>query len=167
MKTAALGIRNLTDARYFAAMNVDWIGFDMSVHSPLTMEYVNAFAEWVEGPKLMLDVRGRTTDEIAGFLSELNADALLVDNNVELSMYNGLTAKMEDSTADITITALLPTSSDGTDKWWLVNSPDQIATLDSAPDITIAVAGGDEDKVGVKNYELLDAIFESLEAIND
>ena len=126
MKTAALGVRNLTDARYFAAMNVDWIGFDMSVDSPLTMEHILAFSEWVEGPRLLLDVRGRTPDEIATFLGDFNAHALLVDNNAELSMYSGLVAKLGGEECDIVISTAPPASTAVPDQWWLVNSAAQL-----------------------------------------
>ena len=166
MKTAALGVRNLTDARYFAAMNVDWIGFDMSVESPLTFEHILAFKEWVEGPRLLLDVRGRTLDEIAGFLSEFEADALLVDNNVELSMYHGRIAKMLGDHADIAISMTRPETSDGIERWWLINSPAQLDSPEGVPDCTIAVTGGDEQQVGVKDYDVLDEIFAKIEALN-
>lgn len=166
MKTAALGIRNLTDARYFAAMNVDWIGFDMSVDSPLSMEHILAFSEWVEGPRLLLDVRGRTTDEIASFLAEFEADALFVDNNVYLDMYNGKVAKMSHDSADIVISTVPGSDSADADLWWIVNSPHQLHALEKLPNCTIAVTGGDEHKVGVKNYDELDEIFEKLEAMS-
>lgn len=167
MKTAALGIRNLTDARYFAAMNVDWIGFDMSADSPLTVEHIQAFSDWVEGPKILLDVRGRTTDEIAAFLGELQADALFVDNNVQLDMYNGQIAKMDHDSADILISAKPTDGTHGVEIWWLVNSSDQLRSLEHLPDCTIAVTGGEEDKIGVKNYDELDEIFSLIEELND
>lgn len=166
MKTAALGIRNLTDARYFAAMNVDWIGFDMSSESPITMEHIQAFSDWVEGPSIMLDVRGRTIDEIATFLSELEVEALFVDNNVHLDMYRGKIAKMSHDSADIVITTKPGSDTSEADLWWIVNSPEQLRSLERLPDCTIAVTGGDEDKVGVKNYDDLDEIFEKLESMD-
>ena len=65
MKIIANRVTNLTDARYFAAMGVDWIGFDMGTDSQLSIEHVIAFSDWVEGPQFYLDVRGRSEEQIA------------------------------------------------------------------------------------------------------
>jgi hypothetical protein len=55
MKTQliATGIRSLHEARYFAAMGVGWIGFDLSATS---IDEINAISEWVVGPLTFAEV---------------------------------------------------------------------------------------------------------------
>lgn len=50
-------ISNLTDARYFAAWNIQWMGynFDPGSDQPLSKEAFNAIAAWVEGPERVLE----------------------------------------------------------------------------------------------------------------
>jgi hypothetical protein len=39
--------------------------------------------------------------------------------------------------------------------------------VEHLPDCTIAVTGGEEDKIGVKNYDELDEIFSLIEELNN
>jgi len=47
-------LTNLTDARYFAAQGVDWLGFSLQPgdESQVSPALVSAIVEWVEGPKV-------------------------------------------------------------------------------------------------------------------
>ncbi len=51
MKIKAVGITNLTDARYFAAQGAEWMHFDFRITSPFYIESANAEAimNWVDG----------------------------------------------------------------------------------------------------------------------
>lgn len=55
MLLKASRITNLTDARYFAAREVDFLGFNLEEGTPGYLEpmYMKAIREWVEGPKIV------------------------------------------------------------------------------------------------------------------
>lgn len=54
-KVFASTITNLTDARYFAAWEVDWLGFEVSENGPhaLSADAVKEIVEWVDGVKII------------------------------------------------------------------------------------------------------------------
>ena len=51
-------IENLTDARYFAARDVEWLGFhlDENDEEAISIHELNAIKEWVEGPKILAEL---------------------------------------------------------------------------------------------------------------
>ena len=51
----ASNISNLTDARYYAAWTVNWLGLDLraSAEQPLSLEAVKTIKEWIEGPVIV------------------------------------------------------------------------------------------------------------------
>jgi phosphoribosylanthranilate isomerase len=54
-KVKASSITNLTDARYFAAWEVEWLGFNLEAGSEDYIEpkNMNAIKEWVDGVKIV------------------------------------------------------------------------------------------------------------------
>lgn len=54
-KIKASAITNLTDARYFAAFHVDYLGFNLEIGTPdaISATETKAIKEWVEGPKIV------------------------------------------------------------------------------------------------------------------
>ncbi len=59
-------IANLTDARYFAAWYVDYIGYDMveGSESALSMNEFLAIKEWVEGSESVLEIGSFPSEEL-------------------------------------------------------------------------------------------------------
>ncbi len=170
VKIIATGITNLTDARYFSAMRVDWLGFDMSVSSSLTLEHVIAFADWIEGPELFVDVRGRTVEEIAVLLSVFSPAALLTDSNETLSHFAGkhICKGQFDDNADILLFSseeLMKSDisvNSSADLWVEISNMNEFKAISEKVDLVsgVVIAGGDEDKVGVKNYDEIDTLIE-------
>jgi len=56
----ASNISNLTDARYYAAWTVNWLGLDLraSAEQPLSLEAVKTIKEWIEGPVIVGEMDG-------------------------------------------------------------------------------------------------------------
>lgn len=54
----ASGITHLTDARYFAAWEVDYLAFPLGEGVPeaISWDYLNALREWVEGPAIVAEL---------------------------------------------------------------------------------------------------------------
>ena len=57
-KVLASGITHLTDARYFAAWEVDFLAFPIGegVGEAISWDYLNALREWVEGPEIVAEL---------------------------------------------------------------------------------------------------------------
>jgi len=51
----ANSVSNLTDARYFAAWHVEWLGFDLTYEGlkTLPLAEVKEIKDWIEGPKIV------------------------------------------------------------------------------------------------------------------
>ena len=70
----ASSIANLTDARYFAAWHVEWLGFDLSPSGleRLSLPQVKEIKDWIEGPKIVGELgvwEPAQSQEIINFLS--------------------------------------------------------------------------------------------------
>lgn len=61
------GITNLTSARYFAARNVDYLGFCIDPESPsyCTTQKLTEIISWVEGPAFVLETNHFISDKFA------------------------------------------------------------------------------------------------------
>ncbi len=84
-KIKASAITNLTDARYFAAWEVEWLGFNFDTGAddyipPANME---AIREWIDGVKILGEFNLQPADEILEAVELLNLDA------VQLGMFSG------------------------------------------------------------------------------
>lgn len=81
LSVKASQITNLTDARYFAAREVEWIGFsvDTGSESAVQPQKINAIKEWVEGPKIVAEFGLQTLDEIKSLVEYLQVDAIQIN----------------------------------------------------------------------------------------
>ncbi len=73
-------ITNLTDARYFSARGVSWLGFQLDAggEGQVSPQMFSAIKEWIEGP-VMVGVFGTSTaDEINNNVELLGLDAVQV-----------------------------------------------------------------------------------------
>lgn len=196
-------IAHLTDARYFAAKEVDYLGFNLEegTEGYLDPMYMKAIREWVEGPKIVGEFQQtpiRVVVEAAAFfgldvvqvsaknhgvqlaelgdlevilaieighdglpftLTELQGFAAYVD----VFLFNFPQANISKSTfyeqlnfwkevfalRPSLLQANLPTSD------W----PEVLETLGLAG---LSLVGGEEEQVGVKSYDEIEAVFESL-----
>lgn len=77
-KIKASPITNLTDARYFAAREVDWIGFDFRVGSEtyIAPAMMSAIREWVGGVQCIGEFELETALEIQALIQDLQLDAI-------------------------------------------------------------------------------------------
>jgi phosphoribosylanthranilate isomerase len=95
IKVKAGSITTLTDARYFAAREVEWLGFPIGEEEgkigPLQ---VKAIAEWVDGVKIVGEFGFATADEIRSMSEMIGLDAVQVGMFIsphEVSQLKGLT----------------------------------------------------------------------------
>ena len=84
MKIKASSINNLTDARYFAAWNAEWLGFSLELgHSNYTPpQDVKEIKDWLVGPKIVGEFGlAQSLEEIQAAIELLHLDG------VQLSMF--------------------------------------------------------------------------------
>lgn len=89
MKLKASSINNLTDARYFAAWNVEWLGFSLEIGQPnyTKPKDIEEIKNWLVGPKIVGEFGlGQSVEEIEEAIRLLDLDAIqlsrFVDNSI-------------------------------------------------------------------------------------
>ncbi len=76
--TKVSAVNNLTDARYFAAKEVDYLGFNIEEGTPgyLDPMYMKAIREWVAGPKIVGEFRGAPMAHVGAAQEFFGLDAV-------------------------------------------------------------------------------------------
>ena len=87
-KVKASHITNLTDARYFAAWEVEWLGFNFDEGSeyyisPIAMKSIK---EWVEGVKFVGELSFSSAEQINATIADLDLDIIQVGMFAEFSI---------------------------------------------------------------------------------
>ena len=84
-RVKASQITNLTDARYFAAWEVEWLGFnfDKGSENYIQPQIMKAIKEWVEGPKLVGEFSFASAEDIRIAKEMLELDMVQVGMFVE------------------------------------------------------------------------------------
>ncbi len=99
IKVKASSITNLTDARYFAAREVEWLGFPIGIGEGMIEPVkVKAIAEWVGGVKIAGEFSFATPEEIKALTQQIGLDAVQVGMFIsqnEISQLKGLTVIKE------------------------------------------------------------------------
>lgn len=190
-KIIACSVANLSDARYFAALGVDYLGFELGLSGQtIGLDYIKEMKGWVEGPTFVGQFSGlEETNLINDQMVAAGLEGVYLGPYAEsveaLSKYEifqeviireALTNKSgidfyilkDDSPVDAWPEGLLQKARDfcKSNKVFLdipFESRNIISILDTIHPYGIILRGGEEEKVGFKSYEDLDAIFEQLE----
>ena len=191
IKIKAGSITNLTDARYFAAMMVDYMGFclDFSHDERISPEEFHGIKAWVEGPEIVAEV-GKTPKSLlqevysqedyqwvschldnTSFEGDQNIIEVQVDSIQDLAHLDFKSSKIyqlhldqiveEDLYQGVLLTELC------TQHKVFVPAPNHEHNIrrliEDIKPYGIHVKGGTEEKVGFKSYEELDFFFEQME----
>jgi phosphoribosylanthranilate isomerase len=198
-------IQNLTDARYFAAKEVDYLGFNLEEGTPGYLEpiYMKAIKEWVEGPKIVGEFKissPETVREAAEFyglnavqvpfswtfeqietlgdleilfeiepseilrldLSNINSfykyraeNHIIVNFSKENQPWNSLKKQGE----LLKLVKKIPNLLLDLD----FSAQDLAEIIEIVQPLGFCLTGGDEERVGVKSFDDIDAIFDILE----
>ena len=87
-KVKASAITHLTDARYFAAWGVRWMGFNLSPGDDtyIAPMQVNAIKEWVDGPLITGEFgASQSSEDIRAGIELLDLDVVQVDTLTSLA----------------------------------------------------------------------------------
>lgn len=94
MKLKASSISNLTDARYFAAWNVEWVGFCLELGDPnyAAPQDIQEIKDWLVGPKIIGEFGvGQSAEAINASIELLQLDGVQVSPFVADSVLDQLT----------------------------------------------------------------------------
>ncbi len=161
MKIFASGINDLTVARYFAAMNVDLLSFNISKENKVKIKEI---IDWVAGPKIALEI------EDADFLDEatmdVNAHFIYLSEEEEWlpgKLYNGEKYPSVLHIEDASMLDTLRLSSEH-DNYFSVEKVDKLLLEKLAANNSgLMLMTGSEDIAGIKSFDEMDEIFEMLE----
>jgi len=84
IKVKAGNISHLTDARYFSAMMVDYLGFPVAEMMPLEIKEI---IPWVSGPEMVLEFEDNVTmDAIFTYQAETDVELIQIPYNHNLAI---------------------------------------------------------------------------------
>ena len=212
-KIKASQITNLTDARYFAAWEVEWMGFNFDLGTEHYIPPINmkAIKEWVEGVQFIGEFSFATAEVINSAIADLELDLVQVGMFTEFSVLEKIknapvikeviiSTEMCESDLENHVKQYAPVaeyfllSFEKNDTTWAMlkngETPISISFLEKIcatykiilninlsknvmdeilnfPNLHgLNVKGGEEEKVGVKSFDELDEIFETLEILD-
>ncbi len=89
----ASSISNLTDARYFAAWHVDWLGFDLTPDglTVLPLPEVKEIKDWIEGPKIVGELAVLDIEQSQQIIDFLSLKYIQVGMHTPVEYLNSLT----------------------------------------------------------------------------
>lgn len=89
----ASSISNLTDARYFAAWHVDWLGFDLTPHglNILPLPEAKEIKDWIEGPKIVGELAVLDIEQSQQIIDYLELENIQVGMHTPVEYLNSLT----------------------------------------------------------------------------
>ncbi len=170
-------ITNLTDARYFAAWDVDYLGFDIHPDSEFFVSpaILKEIVEWVEGPEIVLEFDGKPEKiwlqdyekAIGHFLLETPEDLDLGISTRTMRDENeglvGVVARPRENWEDFDISVIQALVDREIPVYLDIHfTKEQLEDIVQEEHIGLVLRGGEEEKVGVKSYDDLDDIFDRL-----
>ena len=90
MLIKAGSVTNLTDARFFAAYDVDYMGFCFDPQSP---DYISptqalAISGWISGPKIVAELGNQDAENVKAIIEFFNPDIIQIKES-EIHLLNG------------------------------------------------------------------------------
>jgi len=173
-KIFARNIQHLTDARYFSAMGVDWMSFDLR---PTSNFYISELAfeaikEWVEGPGFCIENDGKeskvtvlrnfeeTNPSHEGVL-QINVDDWM-EYEKEIITTKAILLKTQDINHLIENRAFFETQKVPYYIDANISAHEVQRIVDHLPNAGIVLYGAAEEKLGFKNYDEINEIIENF-----
>jgi len=166
IKIKAGNISNLTDARYFAAAMVEWMGFNFSKtnENGLSIEDAKTIKNWIVGPKLIAEFDAIDYDFIFQVSENLETKSIQLNTNEAFQNQNNY---------ELIENSLIVKSLAEAEKV-LDENPFAILQIDGNIDLAkeiiektnvsaIEIQGSAEEQTGLKSYDEINELFEFLE----
>lgn len=125
-------IHNLTDARYFAAREVHFLGFNLEEGTPGYLEpmVMNAIREWVEGPVIVGEFASQTLDYVREAARFFNLSAVQINvrtHGTDFPDFEGVDVLLEIPNEDASETLRLMEAASGKVRYFILNGAGNIA----------------------------------------
>lgn len=169
-------ISHLTDARYFAAMGVDWISMELS-EAPVSFQKWHSVQEWISGVKMAAELTSVDESVIARTIIDVKPEGIITDNIDIIHLTGGvqlflLTDKINSKVGDELYGQIIPyhpslkleyhlipenvyLQADWTPEWIK-----ELKNIDYSGGFCFLASG--EAKVGVKDYSDMDIMLELI-----
>lgn len=168
-----LGIMTLTDARYFSALEVDYLHFDLNPDSPYPIDKPvwQAIVEWVEGSDIVCsfdhlfdeeEIRSIVEDpSVSGVLSQFS-DMLDYVHRIrpEIKLFQQVVS-LDEVDRNLPLTGVIGTEDTtmSSSHFLQVNGPLEAEIAVKNGTNRIAIHPGSEDEVGIKDFEAYDRLL--------
>jgi len=169
-------IKHLTDARYFAAMGVDWMSIQLST-MPSSFLLWHTLKEWIEGVKLAAEIPADDEMLLAKTVIEALPDGIILNQLIFYDIpqtiqlfYEIDKTEKENLKSDATFILSydprllasgklleLPANKIFLQSSWTLYQLQSL--LDSGYQGGICFIGGEEDKTGVRDYGVMDDLL--------
>lgn len=172
-------INHLTDARYFAAMGVDWMSMPLT-HDPQSYAMWHTLSEWISGVKLAAEVDVNDEMLLAKTIIDAKPEGIVANQFVPNVMPSNAQLFLEvnsipERTDLLSAFLIMPydpektnlLKSETTSKGlflfadWTKDSLEKL--LATGYQGGICFAGGEEEEVGVRDFELMDELLEMVQ----
>ncbi len=170
-------IKHLTDARYFAAMGVDWMSMELN-NDPTSFMRWHTFRDWVAGVRMAAEIDVVDEMLLAKTLIDSKPDGIILTQLLDLEgisdaelffdtryvnpdkcPQNSFTILHVDDIDADQIADLNP-STTFLQHEWTVDELEKILQL--GYEGGICFTGGDEDATGMRDYEVMDELLGRL-----
>lgn len=168
-------ILHLTDARYFAAMGVDWISMELN-DDPVSFTRWHAMRDWVEGISLAAEIKTEDESVIARAIIDAKPDGIITDNLELIHLTGGLqlfylTEQLSNPVAQFAILILsyhpsqisletiihFPQNQIYLEADWSLENISQV--LEKGYRGGFCFKGSLEDQIGIKDYSQMDELI--------
>ena len=176
-KIIASNIRNLTDARYFAAWMVDYMSFDISANTQsfIGPENITEIINWLEGPSFIGNFSDHDNLEfILENVKQLNLKGIITNQNEIVEQWNFDEGELFYVTPHFELVKNLDSKIITTPKSVdsFINAGHEVYIDSQYFDLELlenlgkrtglCLEGGEEIKTGLKSFDELDDILEFL-----
>ncbi len=172
-KFFAKNIHHLTDARYFSAMGVEWMSFLIG-QDGISEHAFHGIVEWIEGPKIgvegdveLASLSDYTVIRARDYIEPSDTNIL----QIGLDMWSQAPYELEAKAILLSVNSLEEIREHSS---FLENqnipyfldthfSNDQLINITKEiSNVGIAISGSNEEKLGFKDFDDIDQLFEAL-----
>lgn len=171
-----MGVKTLTDARYFSAMGADFLHFDLDPKSPFFIDgnQYRAIIEWVEGSQVICSFDHLFDEEeirslieipqVSGVLSQY-PDMLDYVHRIqpEALLFQRLHGDPAELDKDLPLAGIVTDRETVSSERQYILYPDAELAMDgilrNKEEYGVALHPGGEEEVGIKDFEIYDRLF--------
>jgi|GEM_PF-1156429 len=183
LKIKAGNINHLTDARYFAAYGINWMGFNFKVNDPnkIDIETAKTIMDWIEGPQIIAEFDALDLDYIFQICSQLQINNIQLPIEYFINELNDYEVLWKGTVQQFSEMETIPDQLLVTDvtninllqpilqknKNTIIRLTENLAQSKSILQNTllkaIEICGSSEDAIGLKAYDSINDLFDFLE----